>query len=232
MSSLSTQNLPKVKGYNRVSTPLMNDYSRDQLRNYMQQISPHTTGAINTLGQQASGQGGEEYKKAAIANYQQNDLPAILQQLAAHGSGKSSGLQNALASSAQGLGQNLAARREDMQSQAIQQLLGFNSDFMNMRDYEHGFLEKPESGMSKFMTKGLPAIADIIGAIYGVPNVGSTGKSIYDSLFGGSKQSGGGMMQGMSNPSSSQYAGQRYGIGADSYPFTHSPAVRFGADRY
>lgn len=228
MSSLSSQNMPKVKGYNRISTPLMNDYSRDQLRNYMQQISPHTTGAINQLGQQASGQGGEEYRKAAISRYQQEDLPSILQQFAAHGSGKSSGMQNALASSAQGLGQNLAARREDMQSQAIQQLLGLNSDFMNMRDYEHGFVEKPESGISKFMTKGLPAIADIIGAIYGIPNIGKTGKAGYDALFG---KSGGGIVQGAGNSTASQYSGARYGMDAQRYPFMPQSSVRFGADR-
>jgi hypothetical protein len=115
-----------------------------------------------------------------------------------------------------------------MQFQAIQQLLGLNSDFMNMRDYEHGFVQKPESGTSKFMTKGLPAIADIIGAIYGIPNVGTTGKNAYDALFG---KSGGGMVQGSGNPTSSQYSGQRYGMEASRYPFMPSSSIRFGADR-
>jgi hypothetical protein len=37
------------KGYQSVATPLMNQPSRDALKNYMQQISPLTTGAIQTL---------------------------------------------------------------------------------------------------------------------------------------------------------------------------------------
>jgi hypothetical protein len=243
MPSSFTSNLPNVEGYNRTAIPLMNEYSRDQLRNYMQQISPYTTGAIDTLGQRAGGQGGmDEYKKAMISRYQQEDLPSIMQQYGGQGSGRSSGMQNALAAGAQNLGQNLAARREDMQSQAIQQLLGLNSDFMNMKDYEHGFSEIPESMLSKFMTKGLPAAADLAGTFMGYGPVGTYAKTAVN-MFAGGKPGAPSQMQGASAGGQTQNYRPNYGLGSPmgtggssggspQYNFAMpQSSFKFGADR-
>jgi hypothetical protein len=108
-----------------------------------------------------------------------------LQQYGAFGSGKNSGLNNAVAASAQGLGQNLAARREGMQQDAISQLLGLNNSFMGMRDYEHGYLQRPESSTSKFLSKGLPAIASLASNF--IPGGGSL-SSLLQMLLGNNNQ--------------------------------------------
>ena len=154
------------KGYSSYANPLMNQFTQDHLRNLMQQISPHTTGAISQLGQMAGGQGDiSNYKEQQMSDFQQNVLPQILQQFGSFGSGRGSGLNNALASATQGLGQNLEARREGLQSDAISQLLGLNSQLMGQRTHEYGLVQKPKSGLSSFLSEGVPNIAKILSSL-------------------------------------------------------------------
>lgn len=148
-----------MSDYRRISSPLLNDFSRDSLRSLMQQLSPYTTGAISQLGQQAINPNADEYRQASIDQFQQDDLPRILQQYGGFGSGKNSGLNNALALGAQNLGQNIASRREGMQNDAIRQLLGLQTQLINTRTDEYGFMPKKENYMTKIMTDLLPKIA-------------------------------------------------------------------------
>jgi len=160
----------KIKGYTPIQVPVGNDVGRQALRNQMQQVSPITTKAINSLSQLAgfsdnangADNGLQAYKQQQQNRFNQEIVPGILQRF---GGQRGSGLNNSLASASQGLGENLAARREDMQMNALQQLLGLNSQLMNTKDYEHGFLQDPESGWSQFASKGLPAIASIVSDI-------------------------------------------------------------------
>jgi len=155
----------KIKGYQPVQVPVGNDLGRQALRDQMQQLSPITNKAINSLSQMAqfSDNGNmEAYKQNQMNRFNQDILPGIMQRF---GGQKGSGLNNALASASQGLGQNLAARREDMQSSAISQLLGLNGQLMNTQDYQHGFLQEPEGGWSNFMRNGLPSIASIVSDV-------------------------------------------------------------------
>lgn len=140
------------KGYSQYANPLLPDYSRDQLRSLVQKLSPLTSGAIDTLGQQAKGGANiDQYKNAQMAQFQTDIIPQIMQQYGSFGSGRNSGLNNALASASGQLGQNLATRREGMQSDAIAQLLGLNSQFLNTRTHEYGLQQKEQSALSRFL---------------------------------------------------------------------------------
>lgn len=162
------------KGYQQYANPLLPDYSRDALKALIQKLSPMTSGAIDVLGQQARGGANiDQYRNSQMANFQSDIIPQILQQYGSFGSGRNSGLNNALASATGQLGQNLATRREGLQSDAISQLLGFNTQFLNMRPYEYGLKEIPEKkskwmeflGGSNGQKGGLENITNIITKI-------------------------------------------------------------------
>ena len=157
-----------IRGYSPIKIPVGNDIGREALRNQMQQLSPITNKAINSLSQLAqfsdnqSPYGMDAYKQQQENIFNQQTIPSILQRF---GGQKGSGLNNSLAAASQGLGQNLAARREDMQMSAIAQLLGLNNQLMNTQDYQHGFLQKPQSNLNQFLSSGLPAISSLISDI-------------------------------------------------------------------
>lgn len=98
------------------------------------------------------------------------------------GAQRSSGFQNATSSAASNFQQDLAARRQGLQQQAIKELMGLSGDLLGQRPVER-FLTKKDrggNGMSELIGKFAGAIPGTIGGMMG-------GNSFSDSLMGGMK---------------------------------------------
>lgn len=92
------------------------------LNKILAQSQPYTQQAAQGYAQfLPGGGGGEAIKKAALQNYQQQTLPAILQAFG-RGNKGSSALNNAVAQSSANLESNLGAQLAQMQLQASQGL--------------------------------------------------------------------------------------------------------------
>jgi hypothetical protein len=59
------------------------------------------------------------------------------------GSRRSSGFQNTMSKASQDFAGDLASRRQQLQRQALQDLMGFSNDLLNQRPYERFQYEKP-----------------------------------------------------------------------------------------
>lgn len=157
-----------ARGYRVATTPLMNQQSRDILSGLLQKLSPYTSGSVDVLGQQALGQGGGLGENKMINDYKQNVLPSILQNFAGFGSGEGSGLNAALSQGAQGLGESLAARREDLQQNSIRDILGLNQSLLGMQPEEYSLQPKHQSSAGGKIEQILKLLSGSAGSFFGL----------------------------------------------------------------
>ena len=101
----------------------------------------------------------------------QDVLGGISSRFSGMGSGarKSSGFQNTVSTAASNFAQDLAARRHDLQRQALMDLMGISESLLSQRPYEKFLIEKQQkpSFMQQLLGAGLPAAGAIAGGIFG-----------------------------------------------------------------
>jgi len=83
------------------------------------------------------------------------------------GARRSSGFQNTMNQASSNFAQDLQSRRQDLQRQAIMDLMGLSSDLLGQRPY--ALAEKPQSGWSKFGQAVGGALPGVLGGIAGNP---------------------------------------------------------------
>lgn len=93
------------------------------------------------------------------------------------GARRSSGFQNAAGAQASDFAQQLQSRRQGLQRQAIQDLMGMSSDLLGQRPYEQFLVQKPQKpGFWQQLLGGLSGgvgqAAGAAGAMYGMGKTG------------------------------------------------------------
>jgi hypothetical protein len=157
----------------------MDPANRDLFRSGLQSASPYFSGSVDLLGQTALGRQNDQARTAKdISTFQQRDLPQILSTYGSFGSGRSSGLNNAIAGGVQGLGESLMARREDTQERALRDFLNLSQQLIGTRENEYGLMQKPRSGASRFFDFAAPAAGMAIGGFLGGPAGAAAGGSL------------------------------------------------------
>jgi hypothetical protein len=158
-----------ARGYRVATTPLMNQQSRDILAGLLNKLSPYTSGAADALGQQALGEGGGLGETKMINDYKSKILPSILQNFGGFGSGENSGLNAALSQGSQGLGESLAARRENLQQNSIRDILGLNQSLLGMQPEEFSLQPKKSTGLNgDRISQILNILASAAGSFFGL----------------------------------------------------------------
>lgn len=99
------------------------------------------------------------------------------------GARRGSGFQNATNAATSNFAQDLASKRQEMQRQAISDLMGFSNQLLNQRPYEQFLVEKQQkqSPWGSAIGTGLGAAA---GAYFGGPQGAMTGAQIGNSIGG------------------------------------------------
>lgn len=128
------------------------------------------------LSQIAGGDEGAFGQMEAPAMRQFNELTGGLASKFSQGSGgqslgfgRSSGFKNANTAAASNFSQDLAARRQDLQRQALMDLFGLSSSLLGQRPTEKSFYQKPQqqdwmSSLAGGIGKGLPsALSSLLG---------------------------------------------------------------------
>lgn len=182
---MSTPTISKVgnTGYNQVQSPKL---SPEQQQLFSQVMGIGQNGIKNTvdqLSQRASG-GNEQYwqQQEAPAMRQFNELQGNLaSRFSGMGSGarRSSGFQNTLNTGASELAEKLQSNRQNLQSDAMKQLLSLYSNLMGTETFDTSFVPGKSKGKS-FLEELLPSLLQGFGSIGGT--VG--GASLFKKLFG------------------------------------------------
>ena len=105
-------------------------------------------------------------------NELQGNLASRFSGMGSTGARRSSGFQNTMSSAASNLAQDLASRRQGLQRQAIQDLMGLSSDLLGQRPYERFLIEKTKkepSFLQNFLGGGIRAAGTAAGAYFGGP---------------------------------------------------------------
>lgn len=99
------------------------------------------------------------------------------------GARRGSGFQNAINSATSNFAQDLAAKRQEMQRQALFDLMGFSNQLLGQRPYDQFLVEKQQrqSPWGSAIGTGLGAAA---GAYFGGPQGAMTGAQIGNSIGG------------------------------------------------
>ena len=128
--------------------------------------------------------------------FEQNEAPAwrtfnqAQGQLASRFSGagmgarRGSGFQNASNQYASDFAQDLASRRQGLQRQAIQDLMGIGSSLLGQRPYERFLTEKPENKTAELVGKLGGFVPGLVSSFMGGGSPGSAAKGSL-SIFGG-----------------------------------------------
>ena len=85
------------------------------------------------------------------------------------GARRGSGFQNAQNQATSDFAQDLASRRQEMQRQAIQDLMGFSNQILGQKPYENYLEEEEEPWWKALLSEGLPIAAGAAGQFFGVP---------------------------------------------------------------
>ena len=137
-------NLPK--GYSPVSIPRYNPQQNKILQNLLGKLGMYGGQSVDTLGQMAAGS--NEYftgrENQAMDFFNNRLLPQIKQQYANQGMLGSSAFGGTMAQAGADLSSGLYNQRQDLQRQAIQDLLGLTQSLSTTPTQEYGFLAKPE----------------------------------------------------------------------------------------
>jgi hypothetical protein len=106
------------------------------------------------------------------------------------GARRSSGFQNAMSSEASNLAQSLQAQRQDLQRQAIRDLMSLSNTLLNQRPFQRFLTQKQQkpSFLSRILGGAAPIVGAIGGGLLGGPSGAALGSSIggaFGSAFGG-----------------------------------------------
>lgn len=170
------------KGYR---TGQLQQYTPEQLDLFHQLLG--NLGPESNLGRFASGDESTFAQMEAPAMRQFSELLGGISNRFATGSGrgslgtlKSSGFQNTGTAAASNFAQDLAAKRQELQRQALLDMFGLSNMLLNQRPYDRFLVEKPQkeqsSGWGGLIGAGLGAAGGFFaggptGALYGA-NIG------------------------------------------------------------
>lgn len=85
------------------------------------------------------------------------------------GARNSSGFQNTMTQASSDFAQNLQSRRQELQRQAIKDLMGMSSDLLSQRPYEQFLYEKKKPFWQQLLGGALPLGGALIGGAIGGP---------------------------------------------------------------
>lgn len=148
------------KGYSASVIPKYNDQQQDFLKNLLSKLGASSMGAADQLGSMASGQGGafDNMENQAMNFFNNKLAPSINQQYAHQGMLGSSAFQGALSQAGQGVTEDMYNQRQNLQQQAIRDLLGLSERLGTTQMSEYGVFAKPKKDKFNFGT-----LASLIG---------------------------------------------------------------------
>lgn len=105
------------------------------------------------------------------------------------GARRSSGFQNTMSSASSNFAQDLASRRQDLQRQAIMDLMGLSNTLLGQRPYENFLVQKQRKpSWAETIGKLGGAVPGLISSFAGGGSAGDALKGAF-SIFGGGNQS-------------------------------------------
>lgn len=154
MSVVSNANIP---GYNLIQVPGLSDQQKELLSSLLSKTQPGVVGGLDLASRLAAGDIStfKEREAPALRQFQEQILPSIANRFSSQGALKSSGFQNAAAAQGANLAENLQSQRQNIQRQALQDLLGLSENLLGQRPDIYG-LQKVEKG---------PNIGEIIAGV-------------------------------------------------------------------
>lgn len=134
------------KGYSPSIVPKYTPEQNNFISSLLQQMQGGSASALQHLSAMAAGSpetfAGQE---AQAMNFFKNKLaPNIRQQYAHQGMLGSSAFQGALSQAGSDLSQSLYNQRQDLQAQAIRDLLGLSTQLGTHQTYDFGLAQKPQ----------------------------------------------------------------------------------------
>ncbi len=153
MSALST-NLPK--GYEQYSLPTMGAEQKsiyDLLSGVFKGGAGQ--GGLDIMGQLASGDptAFAQREAPAMRQFEEQILPGIAGRFAGKGTLKSSMFERAAAGAGGSLAESLASQRQDIQQQAMQQLMSLGKTLLGTPTEQYGLVEKPQTDWAGLLSQ-------------------------------------------------------------------------------
>lgn len=144
--AFSSQQMPKEKIPSGYKTFSLDQFTPEQ-KQLFQQMFGHL-GPESQLGKLAAGDQGafEEMERPALKQFGelQGGLASRFSGMGMGGR-KSSGFQNTMTAAGQDFASQLQANRQNLQRQALSDLMGFSNQMLGQRPQERGLTEKPKS---------------------------------------------------------------------------------------
>jgi hypothetical protein len=143
-------------GYDKFS---IQNFTPEQM-GLFQQMFQHL-GPEGYLSKLAAGDQGQFAEMEAPALRQFSGLQGnIASRFSGMGQGarNSSGFQNTMSAASSNFAQELQSNRQNLQRQAIMDLMGMSNSLMNQKPYEQGLTEKPKSFLHEFGVAMAPGI--------------------------------------------------------------------------
>jgi len=149
------------KGYDMIRFPTRGGQSA----NIYSQLSELFPELIN----QAKGAPGafDAMEGQAMRQFNQQVAPNIAQRYAGSGIGSSSGMQNSLAAAGRDLTENLAARRQQLMQQSMQNVLGLGNILLSNPDEMNFLTPKGPKWWQQILGLGSPVAGAGIGGLLG-----------------------------------------------------------------
>jgi hypothetical protein len=164
------------KGYSQGTLQQFTPEQMQLFQSLFSQVSPESyTGRLAGGDQSLFGQ------IEAPALRQFNELQGgLASRFSGMGSGarRSSGFQNASSAAASNFAQDLQSRRQSLQQQAIQDLMGMSNNLLNQRPYEQFLTQKPKSFWHQLLgsaSGGVGQGVGMAGSMYGMGKLGLLG---------------------------------------------------------
>jgi len=165
------------------SKGLLQQFTPEQMQLF-QQLFSHV-GPESFLSKLAGGDEGAfgQIEAPALKQFSalQGGLASRFSGMGGTGGRKSSGFQNTMNSASSDFAQQLQSQRQQLQQQALKDLMGFSSNLLGQKPYETTLTEKPKSGLEAFFSNLAGGVGQGFGKTFG----GSLGGALGGSLFGG-----------------------------------------------
>lgn len=168
----------KIGGYNVGRTNNFTPEQMDLFQSLFSHVSPESyTGRLATGDESLFG----EMEAPALRQFSalQGNLASRFSGMGA-GARKSSGFQNVSNQAASEFAQDLQSRRQDLQRQAIKDLMGMSSEILGQRPFEEFLMEpkQKKSFLQKILGGILPIGGSLIGGAFGGPSGAALGGRI------------------------------------------------------
>lgn len=183
------------KGY---AAGKLQQFTPEQMGLFQQLFSHVSPGS--QLSQQAMGsQAGFEPQEQLAARDFQNFQGQNASRFSGMGMGarRGSGFNNSMTQGSQDFAMQLAGQRQQLQRQALQDLMGMSGMLLGQRPEEQFLIKKENrpSGFAKALGIGLPVAGAVAGGIFGGPAGAAMGGSLGGSLASGFTGQGGSQSQ-------------------------------------